>query len=693
MGTVVIREFSEPSSGGGADPSPPRAGSPAFRADIQGMRAIAALAVLLFHFKLAGAGGGFVGVDVFFVLSGYLITQILSAGRAGCEGEGFPKGYFFRFYAKRLRRIVPAYLVVVLVTLLAGGFILLPHDYARLGNSGFASLGFWSNEFFNAEADYFDTASAFKPLLHTWSLSVEIQFYLLAPLVMAVGLWLPERLRRRAAILAFAGVFILSAVLSIGDPSLAFYSVFSRLWQFAAGAAAALLQMRGGLQIRSAGASRTLDGLAVLALFALPFLLVPSMTWPVPGALLPTVAVAWLLANRFPSRLNIVVLGHPVLQWIGAISYSLYLVHWPLLALYRHYAFLEPGLITRVGLFALCFPLSYLLYRFVEVPFRRPSAGRKEVRQLAIGALVLCATAAGAQALAFSDGLPQRWPRETQALLAADSHTPSRAARDANCPAGEAPCPVRPAPASKVALWGDSHAGALSAALEAAARRQHLGFRRFIQDGCPPLIDVFVKDGVLSGPKAKCLRNGRPVLDAILADPEIHTVVMAARWTIYAEGTRFGEESGSDLYLSQARWGWLSFHENRRVFAQALDETVSALREAGKRVLIVGQVPEFGFDAYRCQLMARAWNRSQAACDLPREAVEIRRASTEELLAARAQGDPDVIHIDPIGRFCDDTACHSAGKAHIYYHDDDHLSRSGAIRLVDVFEQRLSQAR
>ncbi|WP_319774834.1 acyltransferase family protein [Breoghania sp.] len=687
----MIRELSAPVSGGAPDPTIPRAGTPAFRADIQGMRAIAALAVLLFHFKLLGAGGGFVGVDVFFVLSGYLITQILSAGRGGYEQGGFPKGYFFRFYAKRLRRIVPAYLVVVLVTLVAGGFILLPHDYARLGSSGFAALGFWSNEFFNAEADYFDTASAFKPLLHTWSLSVEIQFYLLAPLIMAAGLSLPARFRFKAAILAFASIFILSAVLSVGDPSVAFYSVFSRLWQFAAGAGAALVQMRGGLRIRSAGVSRSLDGLAVLALFALPFLLVPSMTWPVPGALLPTVAVAWLLANRIPSRMAVVVLGHPVLQWIGAISYSLYLVHWPLLVLYRHYAFLEPGLFGRAGLFALCFPLAYLLYAYVEVPFRRPSAGRRELRQLAVGAFILCATGAGAWALSHSGGFPQRWPVETQALLAADKPMPARLSHDRDCPAGESACAARPTPPVTVALWGDSHAGALSAALEAAAHRQGLGFRRFVQDGCPPLINVFVKNGLLSQPKAKCLRNGRPVLDAILADPKIHTVVMVARWTIYANGTRFGEESGSDLYLTQARWGWLSFQQNQRVFSQALSETVSALTAAGKRVLLVGQVPEFGFDANRCQLMARAWNRSRAACDIPRAIVEARRAASEAMLASQTQDDPCVSLVDPLPLFCDQTVCHSAGKAHIYYHDDDHLSRSGAIRLVDAFEKRLSQ--
>ncbi len=447
----MIRELSAPVSGGAPDPTIPRAGTPAFRADIQGMRAIAALAVLLFHFKLLGAGGGFVGVDVFFVLSGYLITQILSAGRGGYEQGGFPKGYFFRFYAKRLRRIVPAYLVVVLVTLVAGGFILLPHDYARLGSSGFAALGFWSNEFFNAEADYFDTASAFKPLLHTWSLSVEIQFYLLAPLIMAAGLSLPARFRFKAAILAFASIFILSAVLSVGDPSVAFYSVFSRLWQFAAGAGAALVQMRGGLRIRSAGVSRSLDGLAVLALFALPFLLVPSMTWPVPGALLPTVAVAWLLANRVPSRLAVVVLGHPVLQWIGAISYSLYLVHWPLLVLYRHYAFLEPGLFGRAGLFALCFPLAYLLYAYVEVPFRRPSAGRRELRQLAVGAFILCATGAGAWALSHSGGFPSAGRSRRRGCLPRTSRCPHACRMNATVRRAKVPAlpAQRPRPPSR----------------------------------------------------------------------------------------------------------------------------------------------------------------------------------------------------------------------------------------------------
>ncbi len=349
--------------------------SPAgYRRDIDGMRALAVLAVVLFHAYPRTVTGGFVGVDVFFVISGFLISGLifddLDRGRFSLAG----------FYARRIRRIFPALLLVLTATLAYGFVVLLPVELAALGEQTAGGAGFVANLLLWRDAGYFDRAAVTKPLLHLWSLGVEEQFYIVWP----VALWALHRARLPplACILAAAGVsFAVNVVLSVSDPTADFYSPVTRLWELAAGAALAL--RREMLPARGRDWA-SVAGLAVIVGCVAGF--DPGMAFPGWPALLPVGATVLLIAaGPGPGAVvNRVVLSNRVAVGIGLISYPLYLWHWPLIA-YAHVlrGGRGPRELVALGLIGASLVLAWLTWRLVEQPVRRGAPGRGMVFGLA----------------------------------------------------------------------------------------------------------------------------------------------------------------------------------------------------------------------------------------------------------------------------------------------------------------------
>lgn len=370
--------------------------TPTYRADIDGLRAVAVLAVVGFHFFPAAFPGGFVGVDVFFVISGYLISTILYVGH---EKKAFS---FAEFYARRVRRIFPALLVVLAFSLLAGWFVLLSNEFAQLKRHVAAAAAFASNLLLWSEGGYFDTASDEKPLLHLWSLGIEEQFYLVWPLALFAAYRLNKSpLWISGAILALSCV--LNLVETARDPLTAFYMPYTRFWELMAGSVLAyeVRTMRASAAWKAV-TPRTADALsfAGLALIAISvFTLNGEMRYPGAWALLP-VGGAYLVI-KFAHHAVVIrrLLSSRLAVWFGLISYPLYLWHWPLLTFAR---LIDPALLDRKGRLALILisiAAAWLTYRFVEQPIRRKRATQVVVAvsgaMAAVGSFAILISLAG----------------------------------------------------------------------------------------------------------------------------------------------------------------------------------------------------------------------------------------------------------------------------------------------------------
>lgn len=376
------------------DPLRP-ARSSSYRPDIDGLRAIAVLAVIAFHFGIATrwSRSGYIGVDVFFVVSGYLITQIL------LRTTTKPR-FLVSFYQRRVRRILPALVVVLVATTMAGILLLQPSQLAALGKHTFGGSFFTANLFYWSEAGYFDAAAVTKPLLHLWSLGIEEQFYLCWPLL----LWFVIR-RRMSPMWAVAGIGLLSFAYSVaastGDPTAAFYSPLSRAWELAAGAMIAIGPWRGTkLDTKTV---RLLASSVGAVLLAVSFLTLSSdQPWPGLPAALPVAATALLIFGGLEPGVISKALSLKPLVWVGLISYPLYLWHWPLWSIYTVVEG-PPSTPTKVVLLAATFVLSIATYFLIERPFRFGGlAGRKAVSLLAATG---CVGLVGAGLLASNGGL------------------------------------------------------------------------------------------------------------------------------------------------------------------------------------------------------------------------------------------------------------------------------------------------
>lgn len=369
----------------------------AYRADIDGLRAVAVLGVVAYHAAPGHLPGGFVGVDVFFVISGYLITGILAAQlQAG-------RFSFGGFYARRIRRIFPALALVLAAVLLAGWWLLLPGELARVARHALAGAGFVANLAYGLESSYFDAIAQTRPLLNLWSLGVEEQFYLLWPL----ALWLAWRHGgQRALLVLTAGAGLLSFaanVLSVHPaPTLAFYFPHTRLWELLAGAALVLAPRPAALAPSTANALAVLGALALGLGYAL---IRAGHAFPGFWALLPVVGAVALIGAGPGAWINRRVLAARPLVGCGLISYSLYLWHWPLLALLAEWP-AGGGRLARLGAVALAFVLAWLTWRFVEQPLRHGAHLRRKAVG-AVAALALMAAAAGA--LWAAHGVPARF--------------------------------------------------------------------------------------------------------------------------------------------------------------------------------------------------------------------------------------------------------------------------------------------
>ena len=441
---------------------------PNYRPDIDGLRAFAVIAVVLFHAFPNEIPGGFVGVDVFFVISGYLITQIILTDlRAGTFS-------FAQFYTRRIRRIFPALIVVLIASLALGWYWLLPSEMISLGKNAAASALFSANLMLLSEVGYFDIAARLKPLLHIWSLGIEEQFYLAWPIILCA---IPRRWIATSIAAFILGSFALNLSLVSSHPAETFYLPFTRAWELLAGAI--LLQIP---KPREGFANELLSLAGFSMLLAAVFLFDRETVFPGWAAAVPVIAAALILMAK-GSWLNRVVVSNRVAVGIGLISYPLYLWHWPLLVFFELHKFIRPPTdIERLLIVCLSLFLAWLTFRLVERPIR--SSAKPIVKPL-----LAAMTAVAAISVLPASGYVRPLPEAISQLVAADKVADGQnqcVLADSDTKEIPASCVDRKRPL--VLIWGDSTAAALIPGFQKLQESFAFGIAQFTVSSCKPLL-------------------------------------------------------------------------------------------------------------------------------------------------------------------------------------------------------------
>lgn len=639
----------------------------AYRPEIDGLRAVAVLAVMLYHAGFSLFAGGYVGVDIFFVISGYLITGIVV--RECSEG----RFSLATFWERRARRIMPALTFILIVCLPFAWWFMPPAALTAFSKSLFASSLFSGNFYFwRLEGGYFADDSGQIPLLHLWSLAVEEQFYLLFPSCVYLIFRFARRALRPAIIAVLLISLALCAVAGHVAPSANFFLIPTRAWELLAGAALSLWPSRRDAFATRGGAS---DALALfgVALVVVPmFLLDDTSGFPWPWALPAVVGTVLLLAFATPRTAVGWILASRPFVAIGLISYSAYLWHQPVLAFARLISLNTPGTASLIGLLLLSLGLATLTYHWVEKPFRRRSFLSQ--RTIFGATLVAALTMAAIGAVGWSGaGFPGRLPAPIAALAQARQAGLERLEACNDTSGARPPCQAGKAGRVTIALFGDSHAEALIPAVDAlmnAAGRRAVMLTR---PNCPPADDV----GVMPNRDAGCVRFTHAAVKTILATPEIDTVILAARWPLALEGSYFdngegGVETGPRITAPT--------EQQRRQLANGYRATVARLLAAGKRIFVIYPIPEVGWSTPDYLVKLNRLGLPVVGPTTSYARYKQRQAREIALLDSLGQN-PRLIRIYPDRALCGIVRagrCETVVGGTSLYIDDDHLSAKGA---------------
>lgn len=606
-----------------------------YRRDIDGLRALAVLPVLLYHAHVPGFSGGFVGVDVFFVISGFLITGIIA--------REIDRGSFsiLSFYERRARRILPALFVVLAAVLAAASWLYLPGDFENVPPSALMALLFLANLWFVLNTGYFAGGSETMPLLHCWSLGVEEQFYIGFPvLLLLVARYAP---RWRAAVIAGVALFSFAlawATQANGD-GFAFYLLPARAWELFVGALLAL----GALPaVRWRLFRETIAFVGIVAIVGAAMLYDSQTVFPGVAALAPVIGAAMLI-HCAPGTLAGRFLSLKPAVWIGLISYSLYLWHWPIIV-FAEYAQGDPlSGWQRVLAIAGSVALAWISWRFVERPFRSPGRFSRQ-RIFALSGASMAAVGAVSLGLITLGGWPGRFPPQTMHFAAAKHDvSPRRSACLSNEIGGDRPdCTLGAHVEPQALLWGDSHGVEIAWAMGERMAQEGGAVIQRTRGSCPPVLgyDVARDPG--------CVRFNRAVMREIETQTSLRTVYLAAFW---AGGA----------------------YDQPGMIAK-IDATIARLQAADRQVVVIGPVPSQPFNVPRALARAAARGDEGKVMGRTRQSYEkeslwFRRNFTHW----RAQG---VTIMDPATALVGESRTRIVANGEPLYFDSHHLSITGA---------------
>jgi len=625
-----------------------------FRNNVNALRALAVIAVVLFHFKIGGFNGGFTGVDVFFVISGFLMTGIIF--------KGLREGNFslLEFYAARARRIVPA-LAVVCVAIMAFGFVFLPlDDYRAVLRAVKSCLLFLSNFDFAKSGNYFDAPLHENWLLHTWSLSVEWQFYLVYPIIL-IGLFrfVGEQKTKLALVLMAVCSLIASAFVTNTDPVFAFYMLPTRAWEMIAGGLVFAFPLALTRNFRFA-----FEGLGLALILAGIFWFTEQDLWPSYLAILPVFGTALVIyANT-----NSVFSRNSVLQYVGKISYSVYLWHWPIVVFLYTCGLLTSALHVSLGI-VLSFVLGACSFYLVESKAKKIIHAPRALFKYGSAAVSVVALAAIGGSVVKNHPqvrfafVEQSQPEYTSKLYTQECYPSAYGASDCKLGSGDV----------SVILFGDSHAQSTAAAIQVENKKAGLGWAR---GGCPTLLSFQMRDKEL---ESKCQGFIKEKMATLRESHPGVPVVLFSRTALYADPSRnnsFRVYFGEDVKQTPP-----AFAES---FTQEYVKTVCSIAEQ-RAVYIVRPVPEMPFSVFKgLNLQARIFG-SRSDISFPLSDYTTRnKLALAAIDAAASQCNARVI--DPVPYLCPNGRCMGSKNGVPLYFDDNHLVDAGNEQLDGLFK-------
>ncbi|MDG1362853.1 MAG: acyltransferase family protein [Akkermansiaceae bacterium] len=644
-----------------------------YRPEIDGLRAISVIGVVLFHLEL-GFPGGFVGVDVFFVISGYLITGIL------LRQLGEDRFSLMEFWARRVRRIVPAAIVMVVGALLIGAFLQTPERYASLARSAMAHVLMASNCYFTRDQGYFAEKSDHEPLLHTWSLSVEEQFYLIFPLIVCF-VWkrAPQRL-----VLVFTSAALISFSWSwievVSNPKWAFFLLPARGWELLVGALLAILPQK---TMRSLG-DEAWAGLGLVLVLAPMFFFDRQTAFPGPGALAPVLGAALLIWTGGSTKIG-KLLGWRALVRIGLISYSLYLWHWPFVVFAREMV-IELTLTWKISLLVASLLAGYSSWRWVEMPSRSGLLLATRRRSLIFGLTSAVTLFVIAFSIKASGGFPSRLPAELRLII---SDITWNGAEYTSAKSEAIPIGFQDDGPVDFVLWGDSHGASAAPAVNAVATDFKLKGHAYLNNGTPPVTGLWFADMSEASAAEMVALNERVLAEIIDSKPM--AVFLVGRWVARCEGYNEAEMVGEPdslrftTMLVDSMIPEPTFKEASSALARQIKAMGARLAVHGIKLVIFQQVPESNESrtASRFYSMKRFSGTSKVPqFTTTKDEFLKRQERTMKLL--ENQTTENVSVIDASSRFFfRDRDQLKVYAERSYYRDEDHLTRAGAMHYLE----------
>lgn len=663
-----------------------------YRREIDGLRAVAVLPVILFHAGFSIFSGGYVGVDVFFVISGYLITSILINE---LEQDKFS---IAGFYERRARRILPALFFVMLACLPFAYMWMTPSELKNFGQSLVAVVFFGSNILFWKESGYFASDAELKPLLHTWSLAVEEQYYIIFPIFLLLA-W---RFGRKKVFWSVVGIAIISLLLAERgwrqEPSANFYLAPTRAWELLAGSICAFLTVG-----KTQRANNWLAGAGLgLIVFAI-FLYDEQTPFPSVYALVPVVGTSLIILFAAQGTWVGKLLSMRGFVGIGLISYSAYLWHQPLFAFARVRSLTEPSHMLMGSLALAALLLAWASWHFVEKPFRNRANPllHTRARVFAFSGVAGLAFVAIGLAGHFGNGFEGRLNKETLRYVGAET---DRAAQDCHFGASK---PVPPQPVASclfpdgagnvdVLLIGDSHDVAISQVMGEELRARGIGYYNNSYSGCPPIRGLRRYDQSL---KHKCPEFNAAVYD-YAADADISTVVLTARHALYLNGSRFDNGEGG-VELDNPITTDLDGRTNSEWDDPARRNRVLAAYEADIRVLaqnfevvLVYPIPEAGWNVVNYAFKNQHFNNADPTLTTSYDTYRARTQDVNALFDRLVEELPNIHGARVHDVLCNKKSgrCLNADAEGIYYYDDDHLSNTGTRLVAPVIVEAIENA-
>lgn len=674
----------EPPSGEPAKPSKPVTRAE-YRPDIDGIRGVAAIMVMGFHAEVPGFEGGYIGLDLFFVVSGYVIAGLLmfEHQRTGSIRWG-------AFYARRARRLIPAKATMLLGVLVLSYFVAAPTAQQQTAKSATAAAAFVSNFFFwqEADVDYFGHEPGTGVLLHTWSLSVEEQFYIALPFAILVAWLLAKALRvptMRSLLFTSVALGLASVWLAItwadSNPQAAYYLPITRAFEFLIGVALALVVRR----VRPARDVREVMGLAGVAVAAyVIWQPMPTDGYPSYWALVPCAAAALVVwAGVGGPTVVTRLLSTPFLVVLGLLSYGWYLWHWPLLVLGETVNLSTPPLVVRVVLILAGLGMAYLSYRYVEGLFykRSGAATRVDWRSAkvivsGVGAMAAVAgLASGAVAVAEDRASSPYWESVSEQLNDIPE-MPDECLEDAAIPEKPQKCFLVPFEKDRptVVLWGDSHAWMYIPAIKAASRKQDVNLVTFVMGACPP----FSAGAEVEHPCELHNKRALRFVERLAGRKPPVRVIMSATWQTYlSEFTSQGLLERAPAAASPEYVAAMA-----RFFKEGNERLFDELGEVGVPVDVVGPTPIIPRSAPLCEAQFRPYS-----CDVDRERAIQDEDEHVAWIKQQMKALPESSrYIDAVKALCDVDTCFAEADGVVNYFDDNHVSAQAARQLQRFFE-------